>query len=148
MKDLLNEREWILIRNSYVIEWAEIGNCPENVLLIGFRYRKESRRPWARTDSQQPKFGVHINFIAEVIFYFWREAVITAGNWWMITSINSKRIYQGRLWHIRESEGTDILIVKKSLPKNCVLLRSELRVESFRISFLGAAKNKSSATDV
>ena len=148
MKDLLNEREWILIRNSYVIEWAEIGNCPENVLIIGFRYRKESRRPWARTDSQQTKFGVHINFIAEVIFYFWREAVIMAGNWWMITSINSKRIYQGRLRHIRESEGTDILIVKKSLPKNCMLLRSELRVESFRISFLGAAKNKSSTTDV
>ena len=148
MKDLLNEREWILIRNSYVIEWAEIGNGPENVLLIGFRYRKESRRPWARTDSQQPQFGIHINFIAEVIFYFWREAVITAGNWWMVTSINSKRIYQGRLRHICESEGTDILIVKKSLPKNCVLLRSELRVESFRISFLGVAKNKSSATDV
>ena len=148
MKDLLNEREWILIRNSYVIEWAEIGNCLENILLIGFRYRKESRRPWARTDSQQTKFGVHINFITEVILYFRGEAVIMAGNWWMITSINSKRIYQGRLRHIRESEGTDILIVKKSLPKNCMLLRSELRVESFRISFLGAAKNKISATDV
>ena len=131
-----------------LLSGQKLATVRKTSFLFGLGTAKRAEDHGLELILSKPSLVFTSIFFVEVIFYFWQEAVITAGNWWMITSINSKRIYQGRLWHIRESEGTDILIVKKSLPKNCMLLRSELRVESFRISFLGAAKNKSSTTDV